>query len=150
MLPVWTSILTLSWSKYHDNVMAWEHFPHYWPCGYQKIPSQRDNSVWVDLLFAWRNYWINSLFAGDLRRHAAPVGLVENMSAVVQAWTTSCRWATRHLKLIITNFYYGAFTSQIAVLNSNAFIFENAPCLYTGENQIKCHDINSMWWYTVA
>ena len=63
------------WSRTHDDVIKWKHFPRYWPfvpvTG--EFPSQRPVTRSFDVFFDLRlnKRWVNNRDAGDLRRHCA-------------------------------------------------------------------------------
>ena len=72
------SCLCLSqWSRNHDDVMKWTHFPRYWPFvrGIHRSPvnsphkGQWRGALMFSLICVWINGWVNSREAGDLRRH---------------------------------------------------------------------------------
>ena len=64
---------------YHDVVIKWKHFPRYWPFvrGIQlSLVNFPHKGQWRgDLIFslmcAWKNVWVNSHEACDLRRYCA-------------------------------------------------------------------------------
>ena len=57
--------------------MKWKHFPRYWPLvrGIHRPPvnsphkGQWRGALMVSLIMAWRNGWVYTGEAGDLRRH---------------------------------------------------------------------------------
>ena len=64
---------------WHDDVIKWKHFPHYWPF-VREIHRSPVNSLhkgqWhgtlmFSLICAWINDWVNNCEAGDLRCHGA-------------------------------------------------------------------------------
>ena len=64
---------------YHDDVIKWKHFPHYWPFarGIHRSPvnsphkDQWRGALMFSLISVWRNGWVNNREAGDLRRYLA-------------------------------------------------------------------------------
>ena len=60
---------------YHDDVIKWKHFPHYWPFvrGIHRLPhkSQWRGALMFSLICVWINDWVNNREAGDLRRYRA-------------------------------------------------------------------------------
>ena len=66
----------------HDDVIKWKRFPRYWPlCGNSPVTGEFPShtpltrSLIFSLICAWINGWVNSLEAGDLRRHRAHYGV---------------------------------------------------------------------------
>ena len=65
--------------QWHDDVIKWKHFPHYWPFmrGIHRSPvnsshkGQWRGALMFSLICAWINGWVNNREAGDLRRHRA-------------------------------------------------------------------------------
>ena len=64
---------------WHDDIIKWKHFPHYWPF-VRGIHRSRVNSphkgqwrgaLMFCLICAWINSWVNNHKAGDLRCHLA-------------------------------------------------------------------------------
>ena len=68
----------------HDDVTKWKHFPRYWPFvrGIHRSPmnsphkGQWRGALMFSLICVWINGWVNSLEAGDLRRHRAHYGVI--------------------------------------------------------------------------
>ena len=64
---------------YHDDVIKWKHFPHYWPFvrGIHRSPvnsphkGQWRGALMFSLICVWINGWGNNGEAGDMRRHRA-------------------------------------------------------------------------------
>ena len=64
---------------FHDDVIRWKHFPHYWPFvwGIHRSPmnsphkGQRRGALMFSFICARINVWINNREAGDLRCHRA-------------------------------------------------------------------------------
>ena len=64
---------------YHDDVMKWKHFPHYWPFVRGIHRPQMDSphkgqwrgALMFSLICSWTNFWANKRDAGDMRRHCA-------------------------------------------------------------------------------
>ena len=74
---------------YHDDVIKWKHFPHYWPF-VRGIHRSQVNSphkgqwrgvLMFSLVLAWINGWVKNRESGDLRRHQA------NYDVIVMWWT---------------------------------------------------------------
>ena len=65
--------------KIHDDVIKWNHFPHYWPFvrGIHRLPAnsphkgQWRGALMFALICVRKNGWVNNREAGDLRRHRA-------------------------------------------------------------------------------
>ena len=77
---VWIKFFNLLFSlKDHDDVIKWEHFPHYWPFvwGMHRSPvnsphkGQWRGALIFSLICAWINGWLNNRKAGNLRCHRA-------------------------------------------------------------------------------
>ena len=66
----------LSEYLYHDDVIKWKHFPHYWP--FVREPSQRPVTRSSDVFFdlCLNNVWTNNRDAGDLRCHHAHYDII--------------------------------------------------------------------------
>ena len=68
--------MTLVW---HDGVIKWKHFLHYWPFvwGIHRSPvnsphkGQWRGALMFSLICTWPNGWVNNWDAGDLRHHGA-------------------------------------------------------------------------------
>ena len=64
---------------YHDDVIKWKHFPHYWPFvrGIHRSPVNSPHkgpwrgALMFTLICARINGWVNNREAGDLRRYCA-------------------------------------------------------------------------------
>ena len=64
---------------YHEDVIKWKHFPHYWPFvrGIHRSPvnsphkGQWRGALMFSLICAWTNGWVHNRDAGDLRRRRA-------------------------------------------------------------------------------
>ena len=65
---------------WHDDIIKWKHFPHYWPFvqGIHRSPVNSQwcwaliNSQWCwALIFSLINGWVNNHEADDLRCHRA-------------------------------------------------------------------------------
>ena len=66
------TIFSLEISLAHDDVIKWEHFPHYWPfvrevTGGFPAKDQWRGALMFSLMCAWMNGWVNNREAGDLR-----------------------------------------------------------------------------------
>ena len=63
----------------HDDVIKWEHFPHYWTFvrGIHRSPvnslhkGQWRGTLMFSLICVWINGWVNNHEVGDLRRSRA-------------------------------------------------------------------------------
>ena len=81
---------------YHDDVIKWKHFPHYWPfvrwIHRSPVNSPHEGQWRGALMFSMictrTNGWVNNGEAGDLRRHHAnydvTVVLCQNRSGLTQ------------------------------------------------------------------
>ena len=62
---------------FHDDVIKWKHFSHYWPFerGIPRSPlnsphkGQWRGALTFSLICVWINGWVNTREAGDLRRY---------------------------------------------------------------------------------
>ena len=72
MDPMTWKLLRHYW-PFYDDVIKWKHFPRYWPFvrGIHRSPvNSHHKGQWRRaLIFSLICAWINSLKAGDLRRH---------------------------------------------------------------------------------
>ena len=67
-------ILTVS---FHDDIIKWKHFPHYWPFMpriHGSLVNSPHKGQWCEalvfsLICAWTNGWVNNRDASDLRCH---------------------------------------------------------------------------------
>ena len=65
--------------KTHDDVIKWKHFSRYWPFvrGIHRSPvnsphkGQWRGALMFSLIWVWKDGWVNSGEAGDLKRHRA-------------------------------------------------------------------------------
>ena len=65
--------------KYHDDILKWKYFLHYWPFVrgiHQSLVDsphkfQRCRALIFSLICAWTNGWVNTGDAGDLRCYHA-------------------------------------------------------------------------------
>ena len=89
----------------HDDVINWEHFPHYlplvlwihwWPVN-SPHKGQWHGALMFSLICAWINGWANNRVAGYLRRHRAHYDVIvmysENVWRCCGIWqriTLSC------------------------------------------------------------
>ena len=72
---------------YHDDVIKWKHFPHYWPFvrGIHRSPvnsphkGQWCGALMFSLFCAWKNGWVNNSEAGDLRPYHAHYDVIVMM-----------------------------------------------------------------------
>ena len=64
-------------ARWHDDVIKWEHFPHYWPFARGthrsavNSPLKNQWALMFSLICAWRKGWVNNRNAVDLRCHRA-------------------------------------------------------------------------------
>ena len=64
---------------FHDDIITWKHFPHYWPFVreiHQSLVDSHHKGQWQEalvfsLICAWTNGWASNRDAGDLRCHHA-------------------------------------------------------------------------------
>ena len=64
---------------WHEDVIKWKHFPHYWPFVREIHRSpvnfphkgQWRGALMFALICVWINGWVNNREAGDLRRYRA-------------------------------------------------------------------------------
>ena len=77
IMTVYFAWLLLPPNFFHDDVIKWKHFPHYWPFVriiHQSPVNSPHKGQWrgalmFSLICFWINSWVNNLEAGDLRRH---------------------------------------------------------------------------------
>ena len=70
-------LYTIVETVWHDDVITWKHFPHYWPFvrGFHRSPvNSPHKGQWLgallfSLICARINGWVNNGGAGDLRRY---------------------------------------------------------------------------------
>ena len=70
---------------WHDDVIKWKHFPHYWPFmrGIHRSPvnsphkGQWRGALMFSLICTRINGWVNNGEAGDLRRHRTHYDVIE-------------------------------------------------------------------------
>ena len=110
---------------YHDDVIKWKHFPHYWPSvraiHWSLVDSPRKGQWRGALLFslisAWKNGWANNLDAGDLRCHYThydvPV-MVYNFS-LSRSWTL-----TSTLTSMLTPHWWMGSCTAMSMMTSRA------------------------------
>ena len=75
----WQPLSELMMAWYHDDVINWKHFSHYWPFvqGIHRSPvnsphkGQWHGALMFYLIRAWINGWVNNRKAGDLICHRA-------------------------------------------------------------------------------
>ena len=92
-------LFSLGMFSNHDDVIKWEHFPHYWPFvrGIHRSPvnspekGQWRGALMFSLIWAWVNDWINNRKADDLRPHRAHYDVTvmlaaESISKRLFAW----------------------------------------------------------------
>ena len=85
---------TTNW-LYHDDVIKWKHFPHYWPFvrGIQRPPvnSPQNKSQWrgalmLSLICVWINGCVNNREAGDLRRYHVHYHVMVMINSRTNGW----------------------------------------------------------------
>ena len=72
-------MMWLNWVPFHDDIIKWKHFPHYWPFvwGIHQSPvnsqhkGQWQGALMFSLICTWTNSWVNNREAGHLRCHRA-------------------------------------------------------------------------------
>ena len=83
----------------YDDVIKWKHFPRYWPFVWG-IHRSRVNSPHKDqwrgvlmfsLICTWKNGWVNSSEAGDLRRRRAHYDVIALHSVCMVQWCHAAR-----------------------------------------------------------
>ena len=96
----------------HDDVIKWKHFQRYWPIvrGIHRSPvnsphkGQWRGGLMFSLICAWTNGWVNSLDAGNFRRHCAHYDVVVSetkfWSNVSQARHHFKKWPTTSLEIL--------------------------------------------------
>ena len=75
--PFWPPVMAKQCDILHDDIIKWNHFPHYWPFVRQihwspvnsPHKGQWHGALMFSLICAWINGWVNNHEAGDLRRH---------------------------------------------------------------------------------
>ena len=76
----------MQWSKEHDDVIKWKHFPRYWP--FVPVNSPHKGQWRGALMFTFIcpriNDWVNNREAGDLRRHLDHYDV-----SVMTSWSSS-------------------------------------------------------------
>ena len=90
-------------SAYHDDIIKWKHFLHYWPFvrGICQSPvnsphkGQWRSALMFSLICAWINGWVNSREAGDFRCHHTHYDVTVmsmNNPGYVMSEYTHCVW----------------------------------------------------------
>ena len=80
--PDWIDVILLDrneFYQFHDDVIKWKHFPHYWPFvrGIHRSPvisphkGQWRGALIFSLICVWINGWVNNREVGNLRRYRA-------------------------------------------------------------------------------
>ena len=94
---------------YHDGVIKWKHFPHYWPSvrGIHRSPlnsphrGQWRGTLVFSLICAWINVWVNNSEAGDLRRHCAHYDVIVMITSTYHV-LRKCRFShCREMKICL-------------------------------------------------
>ena len=118
------------WTKIHNDVIKWKHFPRYWPFvrGIHRSPGisphKRQWALMFSLNSAWINGWVNNREAGDLRRHRAHCDVIvtiwiriSNPGQVILRWSyrksTVGIWKNT-LPYHMTNSFVGTHTHKVA------------------------------------
>ena len=97
------------YKTFHDNVIKWEHFLHYWPFvwGIHRSPvnsplkSQWCGALLFSLICAWiNNRWVNNREAGELRHRRAHYDIIVMFVELPWKWMhiisyIICRWNIR-------------------------------------------------------
>ena len=79
--------MDILFGHYHDDVIKWKHFPHYWPFVrgiHQSLGNSPHKGQWrrtliFSLICAWTNRWANNRDTGDLKYHWGHVHYVTVM-----------------------------------------------------------------------
>ena len=146
MQEAWASLaMVLTWfSRNHDDVIKWKHFPRYWPYvrGIHRSPvnsphkGQWREALMFSLICAWINGWVNNREAGDLRCHHT------HYDVTVMILTS----------LLIINLCWLSFyadTNTFAVLyNNNAKLV--LWCADTWWNDLYIKIVQSFLWFIRA
>ena len=80
---------------YHDDVIKWKHFPHYWPFvrGIHRSPvnsphkGQWRGALMFSMICIWINGWVNNHEAVDLTGYRAHYGVT-----VMETWNITRRY----------------------------------------------------------
>ena len=83
---------------FHDDVIKWKHFPHYWPFvrGIHRFTvnsqhkGQWRGALMFSLICVWINSWVNNREAGDLRCYRPPLRRHCNVAVRVTAFKALC------------------------------------------------------------
>ena len=97
-------------SLWHDDVIKWKYFPHFWPFVWEihRSPvnslhkSQWRRALVFSLICAWTHGWVNDCKAGDLRRHRAHYD-VTVMDKPKLRYVQSVKW----IFVLIEKIWYG-------------------------------------------
>ena len=76
-------------SVWHDDIIKWKHFPHYWPFVrgiHQSLVNSQHEGHWrgalvFSLICVWINDWVNNREAGDLRHYRTHYDIIVMMDA---------------------------------------------------------------------
>ena len=109
----------------HGDVIKWKKFPRYWPFvrGIHWSPvdslhkGQWRGALMLYLMCAWSNDWVNSLDAGDLRRHGAHCD-------VIVMGTTKMHWL---LSKVVNDIYCVSWSEARQVLWKTSKIWITTP-----------------------
>ena len=99
----------------HDDVIEWKHFPRYWPFmrGIHRSPvksphkGQWSRVLMLSLIYTWRNGWVNTSEAGDLRRHRAHYDVIVMKTQTTKEKIRITNWVTSFMldKLHVMHLY---------------------------------------------
>ena len=112
----------------HDDVIKWKHFPRYWSFvrGIHRSPvnsplkGQWRGALMFSLVCVWRNGWVNTRKAGDLRRYRDHYGVTVMFYS--------------YIYLFICSFNHMLFTCLL-------FIFERVLQFFLSSFLLLCHDL---------
>ena len=88
------------WHQAHDDVIKWNHFPHYWPFvrGIHRSPvnsphkGQWRGALTFSLICVWINGWVNNREAGDFRCHHTHYDFIVMPLAQYRDWNKLHRY----------------------------------------------------------
>ena len=89
----WRLKSSVGW-LFHDDVIKWRNFPHYWPIvqGIHQSPvnypqkGHWGGALMFSLICAWINAWVNNCEAGDLRLHRTHYDVIAMCWAVYSGY----------------------------------------------------------------
>ena len=116
-LPLGDGPITDQRWPYHDDLINWKHFPHYWPfvTGIHRSPvdsphkGQWRRALMFFVICAWANGWANKRGAGDMKRHHAHYDVTVMGDVMSHYWPNvrGHHWSSvdsSHKTLIIWNY----------------------------------------------